>query len=103
MVRKLVILFTIFLSALVLGACGGGGPSICDPGALVAPAQTVPLNGDIFEIGSSNMAWYYPDSSCEPEGYHAEMNTAIDFTGTGTDADILPPHGMWWPPNTSAR
>ena len=101
MIRKLVILPIVLLSVFLLGACGGGGSPICSPEELVAPAQTVPLNGDIYEIGSSNMAWYYPVSSCEPEGYYVEMNTASDFTGTGTDASVLPPHGMWWPPTSS--
>ena len=101
--RNPIILIAISLSALFLGACtpgpaGGGGPvPYCDPSGLIAPILIKPHDGGNYVLYTSHLLWAYPDGTCQPEGYRAEVNTASDFSGTMFAATTTMPNSFGWP------
>ncbi len=109
--RTLILTIALLLAALALGACapgptGGGVPGpYCDPSTLVPPQLIEPNDGGIFVLYTSHLFWAYPDATCEPEGYRAEVNTASDFSGTMIGATTTMPNSFGWPiplnPNTT--
>ncbi len=76
----------------------------CDLATLVPPQLLEPNDGGIFVLYTSHLFWAYPDATCEPEGYRAEVNTASDFSGTMFGATTTMPNSFGWPiplnPNT---
>ncbi len=96
--RKMIVLPAVVLILFGLFACGGGpAPVYCDPAGLVPPVLSLPVDGGNFIPGSSQLQWYYPDGSCEPEGYRAEVSPASDFSSDVQGASTTWPNSVGWP------
>lgn len=68
---------------------------VCDPGDLVAPIQTLPVNGGIFYIGYSSLEWEWPVTTCIPTNYKIEVSTASDLSITTDFGSTSKPGTRW--------
>ena len=68
---------------------------VCTPGDLVAPIQTLPVDGGIFEIGYSSLEWEWPVTTCIPTNYKIEVSIASDLSIT-TDFGATGTPGTRW-------
>ena len=96
--RKMFLFLIMFLAAVLISACGGGTtPTYCDPNTLAAPMLSLPVDGGTFIPGSDHLQWYYPDGSCEVEGYRAEVSPYSDFSADVLGASTTWPNSVGWP------
>lgn len=96
--RRIGLLLVTLLICFLLAACGGGNqPQYCSPNSLQAPVLTYPFDGGQYVVWQTLMTWVYPDANCNPEGYHIEVDTVSDFSGSVLGATSTLPNSTGWP------
>ncbi len=96
--RRVIFPLSALFLTLMLGACNGGGqPQYCDPANLRAPILTYPFDGGQYVVWQTTMTWIYNDPACQPEGYHIEVDTVSNFTGSVLGATSTLPNSVGWP------
>ena len=96
--HRLAFPLALLILAALLGACGGGNQSqYCDPANLQAPILTYPFDGGQYVVYQTLMTWAYNDPACQPEGYHIEVDTVSDFSGSVLGATSTLPNSTGWP------
>ncbi|MGD8604644.1 MAG: fibronectin type III domain-containing protein [Anaerolineales bacterium] len=94
--RWLIVLAFGLLFLLV--GCGGGTPEpYCDPASLASVNLVDPVDGGQFILGQSELQWAYASSTCDPEGYRAEVSTDSTFATGVLGATTTYPNSMGWP------
>lgn len=84
----------LLAGALLLAACGPATPTPCGPGDLVAPDNVDPAVDEIVLDYDHLFVWSY--SSCEPDGWQAEVTTYGGYAyGTTQIGHPLPAQTSW--------
>ena len=91
-----VILFLI----LMLGLSGCDTLPTCDPIGLPLPNILSPGFGGVFSIGSDNLTWEFPYTTCVPEGYIVEISVEPGFIDTSLNETITSPATVLSPSST---
>jgi hypothetical protein len=69
------------------------GP-VCSPGSLVAPTLTSPVDLGVGTVSWQPLTWEYPDSSCVPDYFEAQLRPATDTTFSGLNMMDTPDPGI---------
>lgn len=96
MFRKAPLAVILFL-LLMLGLSGCNSLPTCAPGNLPLPNLISPDWGGVFAIGSDNLSWEFPYTTCEPEGYIVELSIEPDFVDTSLNSTLTSPDTTWSP------
>jgi len=96
MFKKAPLVVILFL-ILMLGLSSCNALPTCGPGNLPMPNLLSPDWGGVFVIGTDNLSWEFPYTTCEPEGYKIELsdepnfvNTALNVTLSSPDTEVSP-------------
>ena len=68
---------------------------ICDPGDLVAPSLSLPINGGIFYKSWSSLEWEWPLTTCIPAGYRVRVAPDPGFTDSTYFGHVPNPATRW--------
>jgi len=90
MFKKAPLVVILFL-ILILGLSSCNSLPTCGPGNLPMPNLLSPDWGGVFAIGTDNLSWKFPYTTCEPEGYIIELSDEPNFVNTTLNATLSSP------------